>query len=47
VQLVLPTDVVGLLMVDNVFIVNIQTGLAMVIRSAELEEFSHIVEKKL
>ena len=47
VQLGMPTDVVGLLMVANVFIVNIQTGLAMVIRSAELEEFSHIVEKKL
>ena len=47
VQLGMPTDVVGLLMVANVFIVNIQTGLAMVIRSAELEEFSHIVEKKM
>ena len=47
VQLGMPTDVVGLLMVANVFIVNIQTGLAMVIRSTELEEFSHIVEKKL
>jgi hypothetical protein len=43
----MPTDVVGLLMVANVFIVNIQTGLAMVIRSTELEEFSHIVGKKL
>ncbi|MBQ9828401.1 MAG: cation:dicarboxylase symporter family transporter, partial [Lachnospiraceae bacterium] len=42
-QLGMPADVVGLLMVANVFIVNVQTGLAMVIRSAELEEFSHII----
>lgn len=43
-QLGMPTDVVGLLMVANVFIVNAQTGLAMVIRSAELEEFSHVIK---
>lgn len=42
-QLGMPTDVVGLLMVANVFIVNMQTGLAMVIRSTELEDFSHAI----
>nr|MCR5089142.1 dicarboxylate/amino acid:cation symporter [Oscillospiraceae bacterium] len=43
-QLGMPTDVVGLLMVSNVFIVNAQTGIGMIIRSAELEEFSHVIE---
>ena len=41
-QLGMSSDVIGLLMIANVFIVNALTGLAMVIRSAELEEFSHI-----
>ena len=44
-QLGMSTDIVGLLMVSNVFVVNAMTGLAMLIRSTELEEFSHIVEK--
>ena len=45
-QLGMPTDVVGLLMIANVFVVNAETGLAMIIRSAELEEFSHIIDTK-
>ena len=31
-------------MIANVFVVNAETGLAMIIRSAELEEFSHVLE---
>ena len=42
-QLGMPTDIVGLLMVANVFIVNAETGLAMIIRSTELEEFSRVI----
>lgn len=45
-QLGLPTDIVGLLMVANVFLVNAMTGAAMVIRLAEMEEFSHVIEEK-
>ena len=43
-QLGMSSEIVGLLMVANVFVVNALTGLAMVIRSAELEEFSHVIE---
>ena len=43
-QLGLPEDIVGLLMIANVFVANAETGLAMIIRSTELEEFSHVVE---
>ena len=43
-QLWLPADIVGLIMIANVFVVNAETGLAMIIRSAELEEFSHVLE---
>ena len=43
-QLGMPTDVVGLLMIANVFVVNAETGLAMIIRSTELEEFSHVIK---
>lgn len=43
-QLGMPEEVVGLLMVANVFVVNALTGLAMVIRSAELEDFSHTIK---
>ena len=43
-QLGMSDEVVGLLMVANVFVVNALTGLAMVIRSAELEDFSHTIE---
>lgn len=42
-QLGMPSDVVGLLMVANVFVVNAETGLGMIIRSSELEDFSHAV----
>lgn len=41
-QLGMSTDVVGLLMVANVFVVNAMTGLATMIRSVELEKFSHV-----
>ena len=43
-QMGMPTDIVGLLMIANVFIVNAMTGLAMIIRSTELEEFSHVMK---
>lgn len=43
-QLGMSTDIVGLLMVSNVFIVNAMTGLAMIIRTTELEEFSDALE---
>ena len=46
-QLGMSTDVVGLLMVANVFIVNAMTGLATVIRSVELKEFSHVSKQGL
>ena len=44
-QLGMSTDIVGLLMISNVFVVNAMTGLAMVVRTTELEEFSHVVQK--
>ena len=43
-QLGMSTDIVGLLMVSNVFVVNAMTGLAMIIRTTELEEFSDALE---
>ena len=45
-QLGLPEDIVGLLMIANVFVANAETGLSMIIRSAELEEFSHVIEDR-
>ena len=45
-QLGMPADVVGYLMVANIFVINAETGLAMIIRSAELEEFSYIIRFK-
>ena len=45
-QLGMPADVVGLLMVANVFIINMQTGLGMAIRTVELDAFAREVGAK-
>lgn len=45
-QLGMPADVVGLLMVANVFIINAQTGLGMLIRTVELDSFAREVGAK-
>ena len=40
-QLGMPTDTVGLLMIANVFILNVETGLSIIIRMTELKDFSY------